>query len=131
MAQDYLYRQQLATPAVCKEEFRGERMYAVPAIAGAPPSESFYASTTAAAPRPLASMYANSESQQQERLSELGAVAAAAFTTYEDKKAKADPIQAYMQNLDADAVRLGARGPPGYVYNELRQKKNYDDGRWN
>ncbi|MCO5569682.1 hypothetical protein L7F22_023398 [Adiantum nelumboides] len=133
MAQDYLYRQQMATPAVCKEEFRGERTYAVPAVAGAPPpSESFYASTTATAPRPLAgSMFANPESQQQERLSELGAVAAAAFATYEEQKAKADPVQAYVQKLDADAARLRGIGSTGYGYNELRQKRNYDDGRWN
>ncbi|MCO5560164.1 hypothetical protein L7F22_013771 [Adiantum nelumboides] len=135
---DYLYRQQLA-PTVCKEEYRGERTYATP------PSEGLYAAPMAAAaplaPRPLTPLYgsqlhgsqlqATPDYLRQERLSELGAVAAAAFAMYEDQKlAKVDPVQAYVQKLDVDAARLGAINSIGYTYNDHRPKKSYDDGRW-
>ncbi|MCO5597034.1 hypothetical protein L7F22_051107 [Adiantum nelumboides] len=132
---DYLYRQQLA-PTVCKEEYRGERTYATP------PSEGLYAApitaaaAAAVAPRPLTPLYgsqlqATSDYLRQERLSELGAVAAAAFSMYEDQKlAKADPVQAYIQKLDVDSARIGAMNSIGYTYNDHRAKKSYDDGRW-
>ncbi|KAH7287869.1 hypothetical protein KP509_31G001100 [Ceratopteris richardii] len=60
--------------------------------------------------------------QRNERLGELGAVAAGGFALYEAHKAKTDPCNASRHNLEAGAGAIGALASGGYAYHEHRKE---------
>ncbi|KAI5084325.1 hypothetical protein GOP47_0000494 [Adiantum capillus-veneris] len=72
----------------------------------------------------------NNNYQRNERLGELGAVAAGAFALYEEGKTKTDPMHATKHKHEAEGAALGALGSGGYAYYEHRQKEAYNDRRY-